>query len=253
MQKNILIIDDESITLQGLQKTLEAWSNGNEVILAAQNAQAAIELFKSQKINLLITDIDMPEMTGLEMLKEIERIGQLPVVIIISAHSDFNYAQEAIELGVVNYLLKPINKQKLINEVEKALEIQKKRIRVSMIEKVVDDQLIDIKERNKLDGPIEKAIVYIDANISNQLSLKEVAGHVHLNPSYFSVLFKEQTNITFSEYVTRNRIQKAKKLLLTTNLTVNEIAEKVGYSTPKYFIKIFKEYEGITPSKYKRK
>jgi two-component system response regulator YesN len=253
MRKNILVVDDESITRQGLKKTLEVWANGNKEILDASNAASAIELFSSQKIQLLITDIDMPEMTGLEMLKEIKSLGQLPAVIIISAHSDFIYAQEAIELGVVNYLLKPINKEKLIDVVEKALKIEEKRMRVSMIEKVVDDGIIHIKEDDQLDGPIEKALHYVDANLSNQINLKEVAGHVHLNPSYFSVLFKEQTNMTFSEYVTRNRIQKAKNLLLTTNLSINEIAEKVGYNTPKYFIKIFKEYEKITPNRYKRK
>ncbi|WP_456278939.1 response regulator transcription factor [Bacillus sp. AK128] len=253
MRKNILVVDDESITLQGLKKTLEGWANSNKEILIAPNAASAIELFHTKKIHLLITDIDMPEMTGLEMLKEVRSKGQLPVVIVISAHSDFKYAQEAIELGVVHYLLKPINKQKLIDVVEKALEIEDKRIRVSIIEKVVDDQLIHIKEDEQIDGPIEKAIKYVDSNLSNPINLKEVAGHVHLNPSYFSVLFKEQTNMTFSEYITRSRIQKAKNLLLTTNLSVNEIAEKVGYNTPKYFIKIFKEYENVTPSRYKRK
>ncbi len=253
MQKNILVVDDESITLQGIKKTLESWTNGNKEILVAPNAASAIEVFKSQQVHLLITDIDMPEMTGLEMLREIKRIGQLPVVIIISAYSDFSYAQEAIELGVVNYLLKPINKQKLIEVVENALEIEEKRKRASMIEKVVDDRLVHIKEDEKLDGPIEKAIKYLDSNISNQINLKEVAKHVHLNPSYFSVLFKDQTNMTFSEYVTRIRIQKAKNLLLTTNLTVSEIAEQVGYNTPKYFIKIFKEYENVTPNRYKVK
>jgi two-component system, response regulator YesN len=73
-----------------------------------------------------------------------------------------------------------------------------------------------------------------------------------LNPSYFSVLFKEQANLNFSEYVTRRRIQRAKELVISTNLPINEIAEEVGYKTSKYFIKIFKEMEGITPSTYRK-
>ncbi|WP_256592999.1 helix-turn-helix transcriptional regulator, partial [Pseudomonas sp. 2822-15] len=70
---------------------------------------------------------------------------------------------------------------------------------------------------------------------------------VHLNASYFSVLFKEQTGLTFSEYLTRRRMQVAKKLLFSTDLPIGVIAEKVGYQTAKYFIKLFKELEGHTP------
>ncbi|OIJ13874.1 DNA-binding response regulator [Anaerobacillus arseniciselenatis] len=252
MGKKILIVDDEPITLQGLKKTLESWSNGNYEILAAPNAQTAIGILEQQTIHVLITDISMPEVTGLEMLKILKEQNHFPVVIIISAYSDFSYAQEAIEIGVVNYLLKPIKKQKLIEEVEKALQVEEKRYRSDMIEKVVDDSLVNIKSEEEHIGPIKKALDFIEENLEHPLTLKEVAAHVHLNSSYFSVLFKEHTNMKFSEYMTRSRIQKAKNLLLTTQLSVAEIAEAVGYTTSKYFIKTFKEYEGLTPSKYKK-
>ncbi|MNY49749.1 Arabinose operon regulatory protein [compost metagenome] len=79
-----------------------------------------------------------------------------------------------------------------------------------------------------------------------------MASHIHLNPSYFSALFKEQTGFTFSEYVARSRIQKAKELLLQTRLTIADISEQVGYQTSKYFIKLFKEYEGTSPNQYRK-
>ncbi len=253
MQKTILIVEDEPITLQGLRKTLVTWANGKYEVITTSNAHSAMEVLKQQKVHLLITDIAMPEITGLDMLKTLNENSNFPVVIIISAYSDFKYAQEAIELGVVSYLLKPINKQKLIEEVAKALKVEEKRHRVDIIEKVVDDRLVNLKAVDHVEGAIKKAITYVDAHIQQQLSLKEVASHVHLNPSYFSVLFKEQTTITFSEYLTRSRVQKAKNLLLTTEFSVDQIAELVGYNTSKYFIKIFKEAEGVTPSKYKKK
>lgn len=253
MRKNILIVEDEPITLQGLRKTLETWAGGKYEIVTTSNAHSAMEVLQQKKIHLLITDIAMPEITGLEMLKALNENNHFPVVIIISAYSDFKYAQEAIELGVISYLLKPINKKKLIEEVEKALQVEEKRHRVDIIEKVVDDRLVTMKVEEQVEGSVKKAICYVDAHLNKSLSLKEVANHVHLNPSYFSVLFKEQTNITFSEYLTRSRIQKAKNLLVTTDLSVDQITELVGYSTAKYFIKIFKELEGVTPSKYKKK
>jgi YesN/AraC family two-component response regulator len=122
-----------------------------------------------------------------------------------------------------------------------------------VIEKVVDKKLVEANTQNPSNRvPIREAIDYINNHLKNELTQKEVADHVHLNPSYLSVLFKEHVKLTFSEYVTRRRIQRAKELLISTNLPINDIAEESGYKTAKYFIKIFKELEGMTPSVYRK-
>jgi len=253
MKKTILIVDDEPKTRQGLKKTLEDWADGKFELISTDGGAAAISILAKRDIHILITDISMPEMTGLEMLKRLQEQKQFPVVIIISAYSEFDYAQEAIQLGVLNYLLKPVSKKKLIEAVEKAVEVQKKREREGRLNKIIDDRLVDVKvEEKEEDSPIQNAMNYVDQHLAEQLTLKEVANYIHLNPSYFSVLFKDQTKMTFSEYVTRSRLQKAKNLLMGTNMAVSDIAEAVGYNTSKYFIKIFKEYEGQTPSKYRK-
>jgi YesN/AraC family two-component response regulator len=132
------------------------------------------------------------------------------------------------------------------------LETEASIERADYIEKVADPKLLNIESSQTSKSPIREALQYVNNNLSRQISLKDVAGTVHLNPSYFSVLFKEQTRLTFSEYLTRKRLQAAKKLLLTTNLPIEEVAQETGYQTAKYFIKLFKEYEGITPSKYRK-
>ncbi|MCM3790170.1 response regulator [Domibacillus indicus] len=251
--RNIIIVDDEPRTRQGLQRTLENWNNGEFTVLTAESGEDVLRIAEDKKIHILLSDIRMPEMTGLQLLKTLKEKGISPVVIIISAYSEFEYAQEALRLGVVNYLLKPIGKKKLIEAVEEAVKIMEKQVRAGMIEKVVDEKIVDAN--NKMDsskGTIRKAISYIDQHLKDEFTLKDVAAHVHLNPSYFSVLFKEQVNMNFSEYVTRRRIQRAKELVITTNLPINEIAEEAGYKTSKYFIKIFKEIEGMTPSAYRK-
>lgn len=250
--KTILIVDDEDRTRQGLKKTLEIWAAERFDIYSAPNGMEALEICRKRKVDLLITDIQMPQISGLQLLEALRDLSQIPVVIIISSYSEFEYAQRAIQLGVKNYLLKPINKKRLIEAVEQAMEAVESQERAGFIDKVVDKSLIEINKEDTASTPIKEAMAYIQENITEQLSLREVASHVHLNPSYFSVLFKEQTNLTFSEYVTRKKLQNAKKILLTTNLPVEEIAEQVGYQTGKYFIKIFKEYEGITPSKFRK-
>jgi YesN/AraC family two-component response regulator len=253
LKKTILIVDDEPKTRQGLKKTLEGWAEGKFEIISTDGAAEAISILVKRKIHLLITDISMPEINGIDMLKNLKEQQQNPVVIIISAYSEFEYAQEAIRLGVLNYLLKPLSKRKLIEAVEQAVEVQAKREREGKIHKFIDERLVVVKAgERKEDSPIQKAMSFIDEHLDEQLTLKDVANFVHLNPSYFSVLFKEQANMTFSEYVTRSRLQKAKNLLIVSNLSVADISEEVGYSTSKYFIKLFKEYEGQTPSQYRK-
>lgn len=251
--KTILIVDDEPGTRQGLKRTLGIWSAGRYEIVSAESVKEAIDVLKSKKVHLLITDICMPEVSGLEMLEQLNNQEYKLVVIILSGFSEFDYAQQAIRLGVVNYLLKPINKSKLIEAVENAMKVEANQQRVGKIEKMLDDKLINVSSENYfVQSHIKEALSFLDENIKGQLSLKDVADHVHLNPSYLSVLFKKQTNLSFSEYVTRRRLENAKNLLLSTNLTIDEIAHEVGYQTAKYFCKIFKEFEAVTPSQFRR-
>ncbi|MDM5329489.1 response regulator [Neobacillus sp. CF12] len=251
--KTILIVDDEPRTRQGLKKNLDTWANGNYQIYTASNGEEAIEMMKQYKVHILITDIRMPEITGLQLLKIAKEKNISPVIIVISAYSEFEYAQEALRFGVINYLLKPISKKALIEAVEEAVQAVEKKERAGLIEKVVDTKLVDASSQNNTNRePIREAIDYINNNLKNELSQKEVADHVHLNASYLSSLFKEHVKLTFSEYVTRRRIQRSKELLMTTNLPINDIAEESGYKTAKYFIKIFRELEGVTPSAYRK-
>ncbi len=253
MLKRILIVDDEPLTRQGLARILETWAGGSYEIITASNGEEALVQLKQQRVHILITDIRMPEITGLELLKVAKEQEIYPVIIVISAYSEFQYAQEALRLGVSNYLVKPISKSVLIETIEEAVKTLEKQERAGIIEKMVDEKLVQADTQDLSNrSPIREAMEYIQQNVKSELTLREVAEHVHLNPSYLSVLFKEQVKVTFSEYVTRRRIQRAKELLMTTDLPVSEIAEESGYRTSKYFIKIFKELEGKTPSAYRK-
>ncbi|MGP4039397.1 response regulator transcription factor [Gracilibacillus sp. D59] len=251
-KKVILVVDDEPRSRQGIKKTIERTSPDQYEVITAANAAEAIERISHEKIHVLITDIRMPEVTGLELLKKLKEKAKDPVVIVISAYSEFEYAHEALELGVVNYLLKPIAKEKLMEAIDKAIELEKQREKTGMFNKIVDDKLLEMQQLSKYNRAVKEAMDYIDQHYDEELTLKEVAIQVHLNASYLSALFKEELQVTFSEYVTRKRIQEAKKLLLSTDLTIAEIAEKSGYQTSKYFIKLFKQYENTTPNGFRK-
>jgi len=259
-RKVILIVDDEPRTRQGLKNMLESWSGGRYEVLTAEHAPQAMELLAKEPVVLLISDIRMPEISGLSLVErlsaaEAEReagAAYRPAVILISGYAEFEYAQQAIQLGVVNYLLKPIRRERLIDTVERALQIGEERSRATLLARMMDRKLLEAAgELNSVAEPVKEALRYVEEHLDQGLGLRDAAQHVHLNPSYFSVLFKEQMGMTFIEYVTRLRIQKAKELLLQTKLPVGEIAERVGYQTTKYFNKVFKEYEGHSPGSYR--
>ncbi|WP_429313591.1 helix-turn-helix domain-containing protein [Paenibacillus mucilaginosus] len=252
--KRILIVDDEPRSRQGLAKMLEAWSAGRHRIRTADNGYEALRILESEPVHLLLSDIRMPEISGLQLAGSGERVSwpNQPAVILISGYAEFEYAQKAIELGVTRYLLKPVSREKLLDAVERALETEEQRSRLGLIEKVADPQLLTAAvHQSAVSEPVEEALRYMDEHLHLPFTLREVAEQIHLNASYFSVLFKEQMGMTFSEYVTRRRLQKAKEMLLQTRLPIAEIAERAGYQSAKYFSKIFKEYEGTSPGAYR--
>lgn len=252
--KTILVVDDEPKSRQGFKRILEGWASGQHRIVDADNGLAALDIVRRETVDLLISDIRMPEVSGLQLLESLNELvlEQQPVSLLISGYADFQYAQRALRLGAVNYLLKPVSKAKLIEAVEQALEIREQRVRTERMEKLVDPVLLDLEnQRPMVSDAVGKAVAFIDEHLAESFSLADVAGQIPVNPSYLSVLFKEQMNVTFSEYVTRTRMQKAKKLLLTSGLSVNEIAERVGYRTAKYFIRQFKEYAGTSPGQFR--
>ncbi|SFL66714.1 Helix-turn-helix domain-containing protein [Gracilibacillus orientalis] len=251
-EKVILVVDDEPRSRQGIKKTIERVSHHQYEVITAANAEEAIKRIDNEKIHVLITDIRMPEVSGLELLRKLKEKAKDPVVIVISAYSEFEYAHEALELGVVNYLLKPIAKEKLMEAIEKAIELENQRKKTGMFNKIVDDKLMEMQQLSKYNRAVKEAMDYIDQHYDEELTLKEVAKQVHLNASYLSALFKEELQITFSEYLTRKRMQEAKKLLLSTDFTIAEIAEKSGYQTSKYFIRLFKQFEDMTPNAFRK-
>ncbi|RKP52931.1 response regulator [Cohnella endophytica] len=252
--KTILIVDDEPRTRQGIRKTLEAWSSGEHRIVTASNGVEALAWLEKNETNLLVTDIRMPEIGGLDLVEKLNEMAYPPVVIVISGHPEFDYAQRALRLGVVEYLLKPLDKAKLVRAVEQAFKREEDLHRIGRMEKLVDPKLLEAGEQEmKYSPPVRETIRYLEEHLHEPVSMREVAEHLHLNASYFSVLFKEQTGLTFSEYLTRKRIQRAKELLVSTRMPIADIAERVGYQTAKYFVKVFRSIESLSPGQYRQR
>ncbi|GGF93537.1 DNA-binding response regulator [Paenibacillus albidus] len=251
--KTILVVDDEPRTRQGIKQMLELWAAGRYTVETADNGVEAGRRLGQERVHLLITDVRMPEVSGLDLIRSLKGDTRRPVVIVISGYAEFHYVQEALQLGAVNYLLKPLDKQELLRVVEDALRREEEEQRREKLEKLVDPKLLEIDpEQAGMGEPVKEALAYVEQHLQESFSMAEIAGRIHLNASYFSVLFKEQTGVSFSEYVSRLRIQRAKEMLLHTRLSIAEIGERVGYRTDKYFIKVFKSLEAVSPSRYRQ-
>jgi two-component system, response regulator YesN len=255
MEHVILVVDDEKLTREGIAATLR--DRGLGTVLLASNARDALFALKERRgagIDLLITDVRMPMMDGLELLAELERSQIILPTIVVSAHSDFGYAQKAIHYGVFEYILKPIDPAQLLRAAEKALgdsPVAKARA-IELPDILQDAEFLEAIPRVWTPS-IRAAVDYVIADYAKAPSVREVADAVGLNPSYFSTLFKEKTGYTFGDFLLQVRMWHAKKLLVTTDDKVYEIAQAVGYTTARYFAKAFHETAGMSPAEFRCK
>ncbi len=385
MGYKVVIADDEKLILKNLAQIIDWHGLDCEIIGTAKNGQEVMEIIENQPVDLLLTDISMPEMNGIELLKTVNQIDHKPMVILISGYDDFEYAKEGIKNNAFDYILKPIDYDELEDCVKRALnKIKEQKINVyehekyaiyklitsgkvdaqinnkqalyfsvivknykedieliftknavflskwnanlfvyklsdrevvvvvemakHFINQAVDitdafsqqllhaasdpciisvgkvvEQLFEIKHsvdaakellkyENYISGNVlteerlkkeykpsqsaadmmEEALDYIRNNFQTDLGVEQTAEQVGLSVSYFSLLFKQKTGLTFLDYLTNVRMEYACLFLQNTDLKTYEIAEKVGYTDQRYFSQVFKRKMKKTPSEYRK-
>lgn len=269
----MLVVEDNKSSLEYMAKDIPWEEYGVTVTGQALNGKIAWNLAEKSTPDILLTDIRMPVMDGLKLIELFREKGLDTQVIILSAYDDFFYAQQAIRLGITEYVLKPVDDFQLIEAVLKAkhiiLEQRKKEEREKWLleqEKEYEtlrnqkfwNELTELCKRMTLEEGSERSeIVHATEFIKNhymeELTAELVAHEVGLTPNYFSHIFKKVMRVSFSSFVRNVRIEKAKELLLNTDITSARISEMVGFSDQQYFSHIFKKVTGNTPTEYKRK
>lgn len=241
--KKVLLVDDERWVRTALKWTINKLNLPLQVVHEAQNGLEALDWIKMNDVDLILTDIRMPIMDGLALVKEISSLNGTYDVIVITVHDEFQFVQQAIRSGVTDYLLKPIEE----NEIKVCLE---KWLNQKSNEDNTNNQPLPDNDNVPL-STIERVLDYINKTPLDQITLKEAAESIHINPSYLSQLFKQQLNKKFVDYITELRIEESKRLLHNTTLRMSEIAERVGYSDLAYFSNNFKRIVGCSPSEYR--
>lgn len=346
----LVIVDDEKMIREGLASTMP-WSDmGVEVVGTAGNGQAALEIIKDKKPHIVLTDIRMPKMDGLQLLKAISEENLKIKVVMLSGYDEFSYAQQAIKYGASDYVLKPINAEELQKLVRRlvqtfteevfedlayikakknieaelgqyitAIRSENRDLAISSLNKIADklreqtlvedqfhklymdiassvlhaldedglkhagklreeylksfidllntasrddlmqwlysftDKVSEFIKENKSDtysNVIKKAMAYIDQHYYEELSAQKVAEAVYLSPNYFSHIFKKIRKESFTDYLNKIRVEKAKELLSNNLYKVYEVSDMVGYSDYKYFSSVFKKIVGVSPTQY---
>jgi two-component system response regulator YesN len=243
---NVFIADDEPWILVALKNLIDWRSAGFLISGEAHDGKLALERIEKTQPHLIISDIRMPGLNGLELLETIREKEWPSEVILISGYSDFEYARKAMRFGCIGYLLKPVDDLELAEYLKLAKSKLDKRNQIVESEQ---DSCVDYVSERQMAHNMEK---YIQDNFAGPISLQRMSEEFNLSESHISNIIKKNTGKNFSSHLVGCRIKKAQALLRTTNDSIDDIAEKVGYPDYFYFIKVFKKTTGISPTCYRK-
>jgi len=254
-KKRILIVEDDDDIIKVHQQLL---SDLFTVIVKPSGMRAISYLRGNPDIDLVLLDIKLPDISGIEVLKEIKKIKPCVPTIIITAFGSENIAVKAFRCGARDYVKKPFNNDELLRRINFCLSlnvIEQARDR-KVLTNEADEVAADFVSRTtngRKNHNLQQAIKYIHNNFSTDISLDRVAGTAGISKYHFSRLFKEMTGLTYQSYLNRVRIEQAKKLLNDEELSITDTGYAVGYSDLTHFERIFKKLTGTTPSQYRRR
>lgn len=221
-----VICDDEKAALNIIRHFIEMKKLPIEIVGTAENGRDAWNLIQSKKPDLVFMDIQMPYMTGFEIIQKIEKTK----VIIITAYDSFEYAQKALRLGACDILSKPIEFEQLGQAIVRAIGWN-----------FTGNEAVDM------------ALSYIHEHYMEQIELETLASLAYCTASHMARVFKKHMDMTILSYVHKLRIEKSVELMEEEKLAVKEAAEAVGYQNLNQFYKYFNQYMGMTPAAYMKK
>lgn len=277
---SMILLDDEKIVLQGIQKLCQKEDFGFVIKGAYVDPLKALDALPDLRPHLVITDVRMPQMDGLEFARRVREILPESEIVILSGYRDFSYAQTAMQIGVSDYLLKPVKKADfadMLHRIYARLETKSGQASYYRVldgyarglvdEAEVKQAVSSMQSSGNIHHPgelaregdksptriVRDALYYIRRHYNENISLTDVAEHINVNKSYLCDVFKKEQKVTILQYMTNLRIEKAKELLIHTDMKMYEISVEVGYNDYTYFSQIFKRSTGETLSEFRKK
>lgn len=242
----VVIVEDEAIIRQGLINSIP-WSDYDcKVVGEAKNGREGLELIAKVKPDIIVLDINMPVMSGLEMIENLPH--QIYSYIVVSGYSEFEYAKKAIRLNVSDYLLKPLDHDKFEKALFQAIEdLEMRRFFLSKEDESVHDFKV-LEDKEYVDSvSLMIVLKYIREHYGEKVSMDDLMAVSNKSATSINTRFQKHFNMTFNEYLTRYRIQKSIYKIQELKYHMYEIAEQVGFNDYKYFTQVFKKMVGVSP------
>ena len=259
----LLIVNDITIEADTMAKDIPWKDYGIDEVFTAYSAGGARKIIGHTPIDILLSDIEMPEEDGLSLIHWIQDAHYDIDCVLLTCHADFAYAREGLSLGCQDYITLPAKYEEIGASIAKVCRRRQEKLASLRLQDYGRSWLINQTghmdqetETSTHDSPqelVEKSKAYILDHISDcELSVTDVAANIYLNPIYLNRVFKKETGINMSQWIIKERMELASTLFLTTRHTANEIALQVGYNNYPYFSTVFKKYFHCTPSQYVR-
>lgn len=246
MKYTVLVVDDESLIAKNIKRSIEKENPNFEVIGVCSTGLEALDFIKNNPPQVIFTDIRMPEMDGLELVKNISSAYPFITCVIVSGYSDFEYAKAAMESNVQHYILKPVNREELGNCLAK-------------IETAIKAKHPGLEDAAKKDhGPSAEEIVeliktYIHENYKSAIDFGEMAKNMGFSQAYLTKIFSKYVGKNPSTYLKEYRINIAKQLMSDRANSLSAISEQTGFADQFHLSKSFKSVTGLSPSEYRQR
>jgi len=237
-----VFVDDEDYIRELFGRALN-WEDFHfELTGSFANAEDTLAFLQKQRVDVVISDIKLGSVSGLELVETIKQRYPSTIIVLISGYRDFEDAFRAIKINVFDYILKPISQAQLKQLFQALYDTLSHRESLSE----------PLNETEYFDSIITLSQQYIHDNLENNLCLEMISSFVHMNPTYFSSYFKKKTGKKLIDYITEQRVQKSIELMKNPTLKIYDISMRVGYRNLQHFYKIFKAAKGYTPSEYRK-
>ncbi|SHJ52000.1 response regulator transcription factor [Hespellia stercorisuis] len=245
----VMLVEDDR-TVRYVYSRMREWEKqGFTIECEAANGSQAVEMLRTHSVDIIFTDIRMPLMNGIEMMKQMKELYPGMLFVLISSYNEFEYAREGLKLGALDYITKPMEEKDLLEVLERAKVILDDASEGGMLQKLI---MISKNEVNEEDSLLANLCGYLEEHLSENLTMEDVAEYLNMNRDYLGKQLKLRTGYTFRNLYNSLKMEYAKDLIHESSQKIYEISDSLGYTSADYFSQLFKKSVGMTPAEYKR-